>query len=232
MTAFETLAATWPAAEIRRLGPWTLRRGDGGGNRVSAATLDGPMRDLDAAEAAMRRWGQTPLFMIRAGEGALDDALADRGYARRDPTLILSAGAADIAPPGALAAIPCAGPLACMTEIWTAGGIGPERRAVMARSPPPRTWLLGRLENRPAGAAFLAARDDAAMLHALEVAAPARRRGLGAEMVRAAAAWAAAQGAARLLAAVTEANGAARGLYAGLGFREAARYHYRRAPEE
>ena len=39
---FEALAATWPAAETIRLGPFTLRRGAGGGNRTSAATLDGP----------------------------------------------------------------------------------------------------------------------------------------------------------------------------------------------
>ena len=38
---FDVLHATWPAAETRRAGPWTLRRGDGGGSRVSAATLDG-----------------------------------------------------------------------------------------------------------------------------------------------------------------------------------------------
>ena len=89
--------ATWPAAETRRLGPWTLRRGDGGGNRVSAATLDGPPADPAAAEAVMRGWGQPPLFMIRPGEDALDACLAARGYLERDPTLIAAAPAAALA---------------------------------------------------------------------------------------------------------------------------------------
>ncbi len=232
MDVFDLLWASWPAAEARRLGSWTLRRGDGGGNRVSAATRDGPDADPAPAEAAMRDWGQAPLFLIRPGEAALDATLAARGCVRADPTLILTVSVADIPPPAALAAIPCAAPLACMAEIWDAGGVGPARRAVMDRAPLPKTWLLGRLENRPAGAAFVAARGPGAMLHALEVAPAARRRGLGADMVRGAAAWAASRGAATLCAAVTEANAPARALYAGLGFREAARYHYRRAPEE
>ncbi len=232
MDVFELLRATWPAAETRRLGSWTLRRGEGGGNRVSAATRDGPDADPAPVEAAMRGWSQAPLFQIRPGDGALDATLAARGYARADPTLILAIAVAEVSPPTALAAIPCSAPLACMAEIWDAGGVGPARRAVMDRARQPKTWLLGRLENRPAGAAFVAVRDAAAMLHALEVADGARRRGLGADMTRGAAAWAAGRGAETLCAAVTEANAAARALYAGLGFREASRYHYRRAPEE
>ena len=38
-------------------------------------------------------------------------------------------------------------------------------------------------------------------------------------------------GADRLALAVTEANASARALYAGLGFRKAGEYHYRRSPE-
>jgi ribosomal protein S18 acetylase RimI-like enzyme len=228
----EVLAATWPAAETRRLGPWTLRRGLGGGNRVSAATLDGAPADLDAAEAAMRAWGQRPLFMIRPGDGELDALLASRGYAARDPTLLFTAPVDGLAAPQGLAAIPCAAPLACMAETWAAGGVGPARLAVMARAAGPKTWLLGRVDDRPAGCGFVAIHDGTAMLHALEIAPAARRRGLGARMTRGAAAWAGARGAATLALAVTEANGAARALYAGLGMDAVGGYHYRIAPED
>ena len=86
MNLFATLDATWPAAASDRLGAWRLRRGEGGGNRVSAATLEGDLADPGAAEQAMRQMGQAPLFMVRPGEDALDVTLAARGYLTRDPT--------------------------------------------------------------------------------------------------------------------------------------------------
>ncbi|HRO12260.1 GNAT family N-acetyltransferase, partial [Amaricoccus sp.] len=192
------LAATWPAAEERRLGPFLLRRGAGGGGRVSAASLaeaDAADADLAAAEAAMRAWGQVPLFRLSPGEAALDARLAARGYLLRDPTLILAAPTDAVAAEPGEAAVFGDGPLACMAEIWAAGGIGPARLAVMARAPAPRCYLLGRLDDHPAGAAFVALSGPVAMMHALEVSPAARRRGLGARMTRAAADWARRQGA-------------------------------------
>jgi GNAT superfamily N-acetyltransferase len=231
MDLLAALLATWPAAETRRLGPWTLRRGAGGGNRTSAATLDGPVAGPEAAEAAMLAWGQRPLFMVRPDEEALDAVLAGHGYRVHDPSLLLAAPAEALAEAPGEAAIRCGAPLARMAEIWAAGGIGPERLAVMARAPEPRTWLLGRLGDRAAGCAFVAVHGGVAMLHALEIAPEARRRGLGARLTRAAAHWARGAGGATLALAVTRANAPARDLYAGLGMTEAGAYHYRRAPE-
>jgi GNAT superfamily N-acetyltransferase len=233
------LAATWPAAETARCGSWTLRRGAGGGNRVSAATLDGafdgpfggPLAELDAAEAATRAWGQAPLFQVRHGEAALDTVLDARGYARRDPTLLLAVPAAVLATDGPdERVVHCSGPLAAMVGLWVAGGIGPARLAVMARAPAPRCWLLGRLGDRVAGCGFVAVHREVAMLHALEVAPEARRQGLGAGMTRAAAAWGLRHGAATLAVAVTEANQGGRALYGALGLAEAGGYHYRALP--
>lgn len=233
MDLFAALAASWPAAETRRLGPWTLRRGAGGGNRVSAATLDGLLGDIAAAEAAMREWGQRPLVMVRPGEAALDGALAARGYAVRDASLVLAAPSEALALRAPQeAAIRCDGPLAAMAALWAAGGIGPPRLAVMARAAGPKAWLLGREGERVGGCAFVAAAGGVAMLHALEVAPGARRRGLGVLLTRAAAAWAVAQGAGVLALAVTEANAPARALYGGLGMVEAARYHYRLSAQD
>lgn len=232
MDAFAVLAATWPPAEAMRLGPWTLRRGAGGGSRVSAATLEGEDGAIEAAAAAMLAWGQAPLFMIRDGEAALDARLAAMGYARRDPTLILAAPSdALAAPEDGGTTVRCTAPVARMEEIWEAGGIGPGRRAVMARVAGPRVWLLGRQGDRPAACAFVAVHGGTAMLHALEVVPEARRQGMGSRLTRAAARWAAARGGAVLALAVTEANAAARALYGGLGMRQVARYHYRVAPD-
>ena len=117
-----------------------------------------------------------------------------------------------------------------MARIWGAGGVGPGRRAVMARVTGPRTWLLARTGDVPVACAFLALHGDAAMLHALEVEAAHRREGHAARLTRAAAAWARDQGAATLALAVAEANAPAMALYDRLGMAEAARHHYRIAP--
>jgi GNAT superfamily N-acetyltransferase len=230
---FAALAATWPPAETRRLGDWTLRRGEDAGNRVSAATLDGPDADLDAAETAMRAWGQRPTFMIRPGDEALDRSLAARGYTIDAATLIVAASPAALAPHRIdERAILCDAPLARMRAIWGEGGVGANRLAVMARACEPKMYLLGRAGDVPAACAFVACDREVAMLHALEVAPGFRRQGLGTALTRAAAAWAARQGAETYALAVAVANGPARSAYSRLGMEELAAYHYRLAADE
>ena len=231
MDVFEASFATWPPAEVRRLGPWTLRRGEGGGGRVSAATLDGPAEDPGRAAAAMREMGQQPLFMVRPGDDALDATLAAQGYKLFNPTAMLAAPLAALSGAAGTGVIRCDGPLASMAEIWRAGGIGPGRLAVMDRAPEPRVWLLARLGDRPVGCAFVAIHAGTAMLHALQIDPVARRQGVGSAVIGAAAVWGKALGGARLALAVSRANAAACALYARAGMTEIAGYHYRTAPE-
>jgi N-acetylglutamate synthase len=233
MDLFAALEATWPPADVIRLGPWRLKRGEGGGSRVTAATLEGPLGDVPAAEAAMRGFGQRPLFMIREGEAELDCALGERRYAVVSPSLLMATPIAGVAHAVAdLTTIDCSAPLAAMVDLWTEGGIGPERMAVMARAPQPKAYFLGRLDERPAGVAFVGCAGPVAMVHALHVPARFRRRGLGARLSRAAADWGLAQGAETFALAVEESNASARALYEALGLRLVGRYHYRIAPEE
>ena len=227
---FEACAATWAPASQARVGPWTIREGRGGGSRVSAATLEeaGAQESYPRAEAAMAALGQAPLFCVRGGETALDEALARAGYEIAWPVVALVAPIRDLPGTEAMSAIPCQEPLARGREIWAEGGIGPERLAVMARVDRPKTYLLGRHKNRPAGAAFVAADQEIAMMHALEVCPAMRRQGVGAALTRRAGEWAKGQGASSLALLVTRQNSAARALYEALGFVEAAQYHYRR----
>ena len=167
MRLFEALLATWAPAETRPLAGWTLRRGDGGGNRVSAATLDAPDGDIAVAEAAMRAWGQRPTFMLRPGDEALDRRLEGLGYASVAASLIVAAAPETVAPEARDdRAILCDAPLASMREIWSEGGIGPARLAVMARAVDPKTYLLGRSGDAPAACAFAACDREIAMLQA------------------------------------------------------------------
>lgn len=226
------LAATWPAAATRALGPVTLRDGAGGGRRVSAATLDGAF-DADAlaaAEQAMRAQGRAPLFRVRAGQDDLDTWLAARGYALVDPTVLYAAPTAALArPPRPISLFPLWPPLAIQCQLWADAGLGPARLAIMDRARGPKAAFLARIDNRAAGVAFAARHDTTAMLHALEVPPAFRRKGVGRLMLTGIAHWAQGQGADTLALAVTQANAPARALYETLGMQDAGRYHYREA---
>lgn len=224
------MEATWPPARSLRQGPWRLRDGQGGGQRVSACSAEGDWAepDLPAAEAAMAALGQQPLFVIRAGDAALDAALAARGYRLNDPVLAYAAPVAQlVAPVSGMAAFCHWPPLAIARDIWAEGGIGAARLAVMDRVAGPKTAILARSDDRPVGAAFVACHGSTAMLHALEVRPAARRQGSAHNMLRAAANWAQDQGADLFSLVVTTANAPARALYERLGMIAVGGYHYR-----
>jgi GNAT superfamily N-acetyltransferase len=233
---FAAIDNTWPARRIIEEGPWTIRDGDGGGKRVSAATARGPVTDADIgrAEAAMRALGLEPLFQIRPGDQALDNLLAARGYRQIDPSVIHGIDAARLTdtPVPRVTVFAIWEPLAIMSEIWAAGGIGPARLRVMERASAPRTALFGRQREMPAGVAFVAIHDGIAMLHALEILPHQRRQGMAVWMMRAAAFWAVENGATTLSVICTRANGPANALYASLGFSVVEQYHYRQRPKE
>lgn len=227
--------ATWPALAKRAVGPWMVRVDGLGGNRVSATTAEGPVAEADIIEAefAMREVNQIPLFMVRAGDEALDAMLAARGYGKRDVTHMYAAPVAAIATdrPPAVTTFEVWPPLATQLEIWADGGVGPGRIEIMHRAQPPKTTLLGRLNDRPAGTAYVAIAADCAMLHALEVAKDHRRQGLARHLTRAAAFWAQANGAAYFTLLTTQTNAGANALYTSLGMTLVGQYHYRFLPE-
>ena len=197
-TLYDVIDISWPAARKTEVGPWIIRDGQGGGSRVSAATAWQPVTadNLPEAEDAMRALGQPPLFMVREGDDALDAMLAQAGYAIKDPVVMYAAPTADIATerPPPVTSFTVWPPLAAQVEVWQAGGIGPGRLAVMDRAPHPKTTLLGRLNDAPAGTVFVGAAHGCAMIHALEVAKGHRKQGLARHLTRAAAFWAQDQG--------------------------------------
>ena len=224
------LSASWPPARSWRFGAWTLRDGAGGGKRVSAATAETEVGASDVAllSANAAAAGRPALVMVRPGECALDALLDAEAWRALDPTVFYAAEVETLAGPLPSAAIFTAGePLAVMRGIWAAGGIGPNRLAVMDRVGTPKACLLAQLGDRAAGAGFVAVAGAIAMVHALEVPERHRRSGAGTLLMRAAANWGRASGATHIALAVTEANAPARALYARLGMIEVGGYQYR-----
>ena len=225
----QALAATWPPACWHEVAGWRIGEGAGGGQRVSAARAVVADPDMAAMEAAQARLGQSALVQVGPGEEALDAALAARGYRLQDETVLLAAPAGALwhVPPRVTVFEVDRPALVAQREVWAAEGVDPARLAVMARAPAPCATLMGRLDDTPAAAAFVAVAGELAFLHALAVLPDKRRRGLAGHLVAAAAGFALRHGARTLATATVSRNAAARALFAGLGMAEAGRYHYR-----
>ncbi len=223
----QVVDVTWSAAEFIPCGPFTLRRGNDGGKRVSSASVEGAFsgENIRAVTKEMARIGQPELFQISDTDEALDDTLAKLGYKVID-RVTLFAVPVDLIADAGLSTLELE-PTPEMTTLWAEGGIGAGRLDVMRRVTAPKTCLLETLNSQPAAAAFVGCDGDTAMFHALEVHQAARRNGLGQRLIRAMAAWAKSQGATTLTLVVLSENQAARGLYRSLGFIEVGNYHYR-----
>ncbi|MDG2406796.1 MAG: GNAT family N-acetyltransferase [Paracoccaceae bacterium] len=228
---YDVIEATWPPAAALPYGNWTIREGQGGGKRVSAATENGLVesRDLVGAEREMQALGQTPLFMLRAGETDLDKLLDQAGYDIIDPVHLFQCPIATLATerPPKVSMFDLWEPLHIQYDIWQAGGIDPPRWAIMERVKGAKTSLLGRCNNRPAATGFVAVHDGIAMVHAIEVLADQRGQKVATWLMRAAAFWAADHGASQIAVLCRKANSAANGLYSSLGMQLSGFYHYR-----
>ncbi len=224
---------TWPAKSTRLVDGWVIREGAGAGSRVSAASKAEGTAQIEDAEQAMRELGQARLFMVRDGEDALDAALEASGYLVKDPVTVYSAPTSGLAieRPQSATCFEVWPPLATQAEIWDAGGIDDARLAVMGRANGPKTTVLGRVHDTPAGTAFAALHEGAAMLHAIETAHAFRRNGIARNMIRALSFWAQARDADRVAVLVTRANVGANALYTSLGMTPVGGYHYRLHPE-
>lgn len=231
---FDAAQATWPEARRWAVGPFTLRDGQGGGQRVSAATVTGDFdaADVTAAEDAMRAAGQKPLFQVRSDTPALAPVLEARGYAAKDATLVYVLPIARLTdtPIPRVTAFTLWEPLAIMKEIWATDGIGAARLDVMARAKT-KTSILARWNEKPAGAAFVGVHENIAMVHGLVVLPHQRRQGVAEWMMRRAAFWGQGQGATHIAVLCVAANTGANALYRALGFEQVGGYHYRISPE-
>lgn len=235
-TLYDVIDGTWPAASTHNCGSFTLRDGQGGGKRVSAATLNGDLvvEDIAEAEAGMRALNQQPLFQIREGDTALDAALETRGYEIVDPVTMYVIPAKDLATerPPRTAAIPAWEPLQIMKEIWAQGGMDLVRLNVMDRAPMPKTGFVSRWQDKPAGASFLGLHNGIGMVHALEILPFQRRQGVARFLMQRAAFWTLENGGTHLSVICVTSNAAANRLYSSLGMTVVGEYHYRCKPTD
>lgn len=86
------LRGSWPAAEVRQVGGFSVALNGGlGGERVNAAYAgsDWAEGDIDTVIAVQEQHGQRPLFSLADSDApALEQALRGRGFQAHDPTAI------------------------------------------------------------------------------------------------------------------------------------------------
>ena len=228
---FETIDLTWPAKEFLELPEWKLRKSIKGGKRVSAVTAIGKsgIPAIQFVENTLEEWCQDKLFMIKAGENSLDEALKERGYCIVDPTNIWSISAEalsmqQIPPVTAFSIFP---PLAIQRELWIANGIDASRIEIMDRVKTPKTSIFGRINAKPAASAFVAVSNKIAMVHALIVDHKFQRQGMGKHVMQKVGVWAHQQGAESVVVLCTKQNQSANNFYKILGMKVIGEYHYR-----
>ena len=224
------IRATWPPGELRRIGPFDVPMDRDGTRRSQAARLRAGEAATDGDLAAIEAARPGGVVGTLVGD-ALEERLERLEYAPEGACLLMAGPAAPLADPlphmTGLAHWP---PLALCDRLWDETGNGADRRAPMARAPHPKTAVILRAEDRPAGLLFAALDGDCAALHAVATLAHMRRKGVGMLGMRHAARWAAGRGAAWIVLPVETGNAAARGLYEKAGLAGVGAYRYWRAP--
>lgn len=236
----------WPAPQRDRLGDWLLRSADGWtGRGNSALPVGDPDRPLEAAVDAVERWyrdrGRQPMINAPLPLAAPVNAELDaRGWDARPLTLVQTARlGALLAATGDRADLPPVALLDAPTPAWltlvegqqgtlpTAAGhlLTAVRQVRFAQA-----YDDGTGELLAVGRGTVTGNGRWLGVTLVQVAAPARRRGLARHLVGALARWAAEAGATRAFLQVEERNTAAVELYRGLGFDTHHTYLTRVAP--
>lgn len=244
VAALERAALTTvPAPRVAFDGPFVVRAFAGGTGRANAASSIDGAADPDLAarveriEALYTAQGMAPRFrstpLDPPGLAAL---LSARGYVEKDETVILLAPVAAIAAPEPAAEALPAPDADWMAVTATAEHQTPARRREKEGNPAllmvPGAWITLREGAEAAAVISVVAAGPLAGFFDLAVRPEHRRKGLAARAVRAAAHWAAGQGADWLFCQVAAANAASLALNTGLGMTEAYRYRYLVRPQD
>jgi GNAT superfamily N-acetyltransferase len=232
-----------PAQRVAFDGNFVMRAFLGGTGRANAASSLSPAADpeLSARIARIESRYEALKLPVRFRSTPLDppgmaEALTARGYVSKDETIIFLTKVQGVARTDDAVRV-----LAAPDEDWmavtaTAEHQVPARRAEKERAVSmmmvPAAWLVLYEDAKPVACISVVAGGPLAGFFDLAVVPEARRQGFGSRITRAAAQWAAAQGAEWLWAQVASANQASCAAQQSLGMREAYRYVYFVRPQD
>lgn len=239
----------WPALRSTSCGGWVLRFAEGYTKRANSANALSPEAPfptiLRTAETLYPANGLPVVFRLTPLAGGEPDVMLERaGYRRVDESLVMTADIAELpgTPTGSTVPAvpdPAVSILPVPDEAWRDGHAGaaalsPGNRrlhaAILSAIGPPAAFATLSGEDGPAAFGFAVAEGTRIGLFGVVTLPGWRRRGAAKRLVSALLAWGRSKGATTAYLQVGKENDAAIGLYAGLGFGEAYRYHYRIRP--
>ena len=232
-----------PAQRVAFDGNFVLRAFLGGTGRANAASSLSPAADpeLLARIARIESRYEALQLPVRFRSTPLDppgmaEALTAHGYLSKDETIIFLAKVQGVARTDDAVRVLAAPDQDWMAVTATAEHQVPARRAEKERAVSmmmaPAAWLVLYQDAKPVACISVVADGPLAGFFDLAVVPEARRQGLGSRITRAAAQWAAAQGAEWLWAQVASTNRASCAAQQSLGMREAYRYVYFVRPQD
>ena len=232
-----------PAQRVAFDGNFVLRAFLGGTGRANAASSLSPAADpeLLARIARIESRYEALQLPVRFRSTPLDppgmaEALTAHGYLSKDETIIFLAKVQGVARTDDAVRVLAAPDQDWMAVTATAEHQVPARRAEKERAVSmmmaPAAWLVLYEKAKPLACISVVADGPLAGFFDLAVVPEARRQGIGSRITRAAAQWAAAQGAEWLWAQVASANRASSAAQQSLGMREAYRYVYFVRPQD
>jgi ribosomal protein S18 acetylase RimI-like enzyme len=234
--AFEERAFNaWPARQTLLCNGWLLRLSGGFTKRANSANAAEPGASFDgiraAAEAFYGRHGLPAVFRLSPlAPPEADRELAAAGYVFFDPTRVARASlaAAASSPNVDIAAQPSSDWLHGFAE---ANAVDPRQRelhhAMVRALALPSAFATLRERGRAVGFGLAVLERGAVGCYDIVVDPARRRRGHARTLTRALLDWGREEGAELAYLQVREQNAPARRLYAGLGFEDFYRYHYR-----
>jgi ribosomal protein S18 acetylase RimI-like enzyme len=234
----EAALRAWPALEQTTDDGWVVRFARGHTKRSNSVNpLHEPTTDvdekIDACERAYAERGLPTLFRLTpfSKPASLDGRLDERGYARLDPTLVMTRAVSDevISPPGRRArrvSVPEWLDAYERLGLLDARDMRTRRQIVERIDAEPIPLVVGPLE-RPSAVNLGVLDAGAVGLFSLFVSPERRRQGLGLTLVGEALRLAAKAGTSIAYLQVEEENVPARRLYERLGFETAYAYWYR-----
>ena len=226
----------WPATETRCIDGWLWRCSGGHSQRANSVS---PLRFAGAdaghavarVEALYRARGQPVRFQVGRDLAApvdLDRRLETAGYRLVEPVATLAKRIGAVAVPAGVetSSTPSDG----WMDVYLAN-IAPDRRlqapAILAGVPAPRTFFAGTRDGAVISTALGVVHGGVVVAECVGTRGDVRRSGGAAAVMLALEAWGAGLGATIAgLQAVVD-NTPAQRLYAGLGYVEVNRYHYR-----
>lgn len=231
----ELIRAGWPALEEVEVDGWVARFSGGVTQRANSVMPLTAPTDLDRAltrvEALYAERGLPAVFQLGPGARptALDQALADRGYEFGSPTSIQAAQVGEVSCPDTVTVTET--PDDDWLDLWRAvdgrGGADALAVAVKILTGGPALYATIRDERGAVAVGRLALVGTWGGVYCMAVRPDARRRGLGAAVLRGLLAAGRERGVTRAWLHVRAENTAARRLYGKYGFAAVSTYHYR-----